>query len=60
MYFTPDLECKQKYKCPACGGRVYKALNEEGKRVFVHQTMNNYAEHAKHCPKRKPDILNNN
>jgi len=62
MFYTPDLDSKAKYKCPKCNCPVYRAVDEEGKRVFVHKTMNNYADHAKHCPKRKPDIktLDNN
>lgn len=58
MFYNPDLDSKAKYKCPKCNCPVYKAVDEDGGRVFVHKTMNNFADHAKHCPKRKPDITN--
>ena len=57
FYKNIDLECKAKYKCPKCGCPVFKAEDENGKRIFVHRTCNNYADHAKHCPNRKPDIM---
>ncbi len=57
MFYEPDLG--RVYKCPACGGRVYLAKEKDGKSVYVHQTANNYADHRKHCPRRKPDVALN-
>lgn len=56
FYKNVDLECKAKYKCPKCGCPVFKAEDENGRRIFVHRTCNSYADHAKNCPNRKPDI----
>lgn len=48
---------KAKYLCPKCGCKVFKAEDEDGKRIFVHRTCNGYADHAKNCPLRRPDII---
>lgn len=51
-----ELTPTAKYKCPKCGVPVFRAT-EDGKRIFVHRTCNNYADHAKNCPNRRPDII---
>lgn len=56
MYKNLDLQSTAKYKCPKCNCPVFKAEDESGKRIFVHRTCNDYADHAKHCPNRKPDV----
>lgn len=52
-----ELTPTAKYKCPKCDCPVFRATDDDGKRIFVHRTCNNYADHAKHCPRRRPDIV---
>jgi len=61
FYRNIQLDAKEKYQCPKCRCHVFKAEDDNGKRVFVHRTCNSYADHAKHCPDRRPDInIDNN
>lgn len=43
-------DLKQTYLCPLCKNVVYKAIDDNGNRIFVHVTANYYAEHKANCP----------
>ncbi len=45
------LDTTDKYKCPICGNSLTKAISDDNKEIFVHETANYYAEHNQNtCP----------